>query len=116
MPSGGQAPFPTCRFSSWLRIANELSDTTTAATEELPLRIPIGKWEHLLSLRIRLLPVFTFGIFCAAMLAQPAITNIEEVIGLSQNGRVFGSAGLNSLDRHFPLIAYGSYVSYQVPE
>ena len=65
---------------------------------------------------VMLLVLLAFGVFSAAMFAEPAVTNIEEVIGLSQNGRVFGSAGLNSLDRHFPLIAYGSYVSYQVPE
>ena len=65
-----------------LRIANELFDSTTTATEDLSPWIPVRKRKHFLGLRVCLMLMFAFGVFCTAVFAEPAVTKIKEVVGL----------------------------------
>ena len=90
--SGGKPAFLTASFQVELRISDEFFDATTAATENLPLGIPVRKWQLLISRWAVWLAVFAFGIFGAAMFAEPAVPKIEKVIGLIQ-----GSGGLGEL-------------------
>ena len=69
---------------SALRISDEFFDSTTAATENLTLRIPVRKGQLFVSWWTVWLAVFAFGVFSTAMFAEPAVTEIEKVIGLSQ--------------------------------
>ena len=88
---------------SALRISDEFFDSTTAATENLTLRIPVRKGQLFVSWWTVWLAVFAFGVFGTAMFAEPAVTEIEKVIGLSQDSwgaKHCGGAGLNPSDRH----------------
>jgi hypothetical protein len=67
-----------------LRIANEFFDAAAPAAENLTLWIPESKRQHLVLGGTLWLTVFAFCVFGAAVLAEPAVTNIEKVIGLIQ--------------------------------
>jgi hypothetical protein len=81
--------------------------------------IPVREWQHLVARRIVWLAVFPFGVFGSAMFAEPAVTEVEKVIGLSQD-----SGGVESLLWCRPdltpapanVIAGAFRVSRQVPE
>lgn len=72
------------RRVSALRIADEFFDATASTTENLTLWIPESKGQHLVLGGTLWLTMFAFCVFRAAVLAEPAVTNIEEVIGLIQ--------------------------------
>ena len=61
-------------------------------TEDLTLLIPVREGQHLAARRIVGWAVLPFGVFGTAMFAEPAVTEIEKVIGLSQE-----SGGVESL-------------------
>ena len=67
-----------------LRIANEFFDAAASTTENLTLWIPESKRQHLVLGGTFWLTVFAFRVFGAAMLAEPTVANIEEMIGLIQ--------------------------------
>ncbi len=73
-----------------LRIANKFFDATTATTEDLTPGIPVSEGEHFVSRRIVWLANFAFGIFGAAVFAEPAVAQVKKVIGLIQDSGGFG--------------------------
>jgi hypothetical protein len=68
-----------------LRITDEFLNATTATTEYLAAGIPESERQHLVLRRIVWLAMFPFGVFGTAMFAEPAVTEIEKVISLSQD-------------------------------
>src|SRR6186997_932357 len=69
------------------RVANEFFNAATPAEKGLRGGVPIGKCRHFAMRRAgwrSLLVMLAFGIFGAAMFAEPAVAEIEKVIGLIQ--------------------------------
>jgi len=88
-------------------------------TEDLTLLIPVREWQHLVARRIVWLAVLPFGVFGTAMFTEPAVTEIEKVIGLSQdNGGVESLLWCRPDVRPAPaaVIACAFRVSRRVPE
>ena len=69
------------------RVTNELFNAATPAGKSLCGGVPISKSRHFAVRRAgrrSLLVMLAFGIFGAAMFAEPAVAEIEKVIGLIQ--------------------------------
>jgi len=69
------------------RVTNELFNAATPAGKGLCGGVPISKSRHFAVRRAgrrSLLVMLAFGIFGAAMFAEPAVAEIEKVIGLIQ--------------------------------
>jgi hypothetical protein len=76
--------------------------------ENLPAGIPESKGKHFVLARGVWLAVFAFGIFGTAVFAEPAITNIEKVIGLGQRRDVWCRPELNQAGTYGLLPAHRS--------
>lgn len=74
-----------------LRLADKFFNAAAPAAEGLSLGIPIGKSQRLVTRsagRDSLRVMFAFRVFGTAMLAEPAVAEIEKVVGLIQmNGK-----------------------------